>query len=193
MKKLLNNTYYLFRHGQSETNTKRIINGDPSSGLYSFGLTEEGKEQVKEVAKEYKDNSIFAQDSIIFTSDFLRTRQTADIIAEIIRGNHVYTTEKLRERSFGDFENKSKDNLKSIWESDMRNNTERFMHVETTQEVFDRVDAFINELEEKYTNKTIILVSHGDILQILLTGWHAHSPSEHRNLLSIKNAEVRKL
>ncbi len=193
MKKQLNNTYYLFRHGQSETNTKRIINGDPSSGLYSFGLTEEGKEQVKEVAKEYKDTSIFAQDSIIFTSDFLRTRQTADIIAGVIKSNHVYTTEKLRERSFGDFEKKSKDNLESIWESDMRNTTKRFMHVETTQEVFDRVDAFINELEEKYTNKTIILVSHGDVLQILLACWQNFSPGEHRNVFPIKNAEVRKL
>ena len=42
----LKNTYYAFRHGQSQANVDGIIISDPDVGTKEYGMTEEGIRQV---------------------------------------------------------------------------------------------------------------------------------------------------
>lgn len=53
--------------------------------------------------------------------------------------------------------------------------------------------AFIMDLERRHSGRDILLVSHGDTLQILRAGFLRMSPSQHRSLPELKTAEIRQL
>ncbi|MGD1003317.1 MAG: histidine phosphatase family protein [Minisyncoccia bacterium] len=56
-----------------------------------------------------------------------------------------------------------------------------------------RVSGLIYDLEDRYVGKNILLVSHGDALQILQTFFENKPSSAHRELRHVQVAEVRKL
>jgi glucosyl-3-phosphoglycerate phosphatase len=57
--------------------------------------------------------------------------------------------------------------------------------------VLDRATAFVVELERRYSGRDILLVSHGDTLQILQAGFLRIDPSRHRSLPDLATAEIR--
>ena len=59
--------------------------------------------------------------------------------------------------------------------------------------MLDRSTAFIVDLERRYSGRDILLVSHGDTLQILRAGFLRMNPSQHRSLPELKTAEIRRL
>ena len=59
--------------------------------------------------------------------------------------------------------------------------------------MLDRSTAFIVDLERRYSGRDILLVSHGDTLQILRAGFLRMNPSQHRSLPELKTAEIRQL
>ena len=67
------------------------------------------------------------------------------------------------------------------------------MNVESVMSVIDRTTSLIEELEQKHDNCIIILVAHGDVLQILQTAFLDISPREHRKLPHLKQAEIRRM
>ncbi len=56
-----------------------------------------------------------------------------------------------------------------------------------------RVTALVCEYEEKISAVTILLISHGDALQILQTAFSKQDASKHRRQLHLENAEIREL
>ena len=62
-----------------------------------------------------------------------------------------------------------------------------------TAAVLDRTTAFILDLERRYSGRDILLISHGDTLQILRAGFLRMDPSQHRSLPELKTAEIRQL
>jgi isoleucyl-tRNA synthetase len=70
-----NNTYYVMRHGEAENNTKCVISSKPDVPHH---LTETGKKQVEAAAQWFADKKI----DIIYVSPFVRTRETAAIVAK---------------------------------------------------------------------------------------------------------------
>jgi isoleucyl-tRNA synthetase len=70
-----NNTYYVMRHGEAENNTRSIIS---SKADVPHHLTEKGRQQVAEAARWLADKKI----DIIYVSPFVRTRETAEIVAK---------------------------------------------------------------------------------------------------------------
>jgi probable phosphoglycerate mutase len=56
-----------------------------------------------------------------------------------------------------------------------------------------RVTALVCEYEEKISAVTILLISHGDALQILQTAFSKQCASEHRRQLHLETAEIREL
>jgi len=56
-----------------------------------------------------------------------------------------------------------------------------------------RVTAVIADYENQYSAATILLVSHGDALQILQTAFARLDASTHRQLEHLHTAEIRQL
>ena len=59
--------------------------------------------------------------------------------------------------------------------------------------MLDRVDRLVADLERRYAGRDILLVSHGDTLQILQAGFLRMNPSPHRRLPELRTAEIRQL
>ncbi len=90
----LKNHYFLLRHGESLKNIKNVSSCWPEKIPYP--LTEKGKKQAKLVAKKLQNKKI----DIIFNSDLLRARQTAEIIGRKL-GITPKINKKLREVNVG--------------------------------------------------------------------------------------------
>jgi probable phosphoglycerate mutase len=65
--------------------------------------------------------------------------------------------------------------------------------VEPAAAVLDRATALVAELERRYGGRDILLVSHGDTLQILQAGFLRMDPAAHRRLPPLAVAEIRAL
>lgn len=185
----LKNRYFLMRHGESHANRQGIIVSSPEVGTNDFGLTGLGTEKVIETASQTRLNF----STIIYCSDFLRTLETADAIAKIIDTEQVIKEKALRERFFGEWDGTGTENYSRVWHMDEKKEDQSQYNVETVESVAKRTSQFIKTLEARHKNKSILLVSHGDTLQILMTAFRGLCPSIHRKMNPIKTAEIRAL
>jgi broad specificity phosphatase PhoE len=188
----LKNKYLIIRHGESEANKQGIVASSPENSINSFGLTERGEKQIRDIIRIKKENLLRSK-VIIISSDFLRARESASIIAEEIECEDIIFTPLLRERFFGEYEGMPSDSYYRVWGDDLNNINNHIKGVESTQDVRERVLSVIRECEEKYRDKTILLVSHGDPLQILLASFKGLPSNRHREVKSFTNADFREL
>ncbi len=65
--------------------------------------------------------------------------------------------------------------------------------MEPTAAVLDRATGLVADLERRYVGRDILLVSHGDTLQILQAGFLRMDPAAHRRLPPLGIAEIRAL
>ncbi|MCG8616417.1 MAG: histidine phosphatase family protein [Desulfobacterales bacterium] len=185
----LKNRYYVLRHGQSEANVRHLVVSDPANGVDGYGLTETGKDQVRTSVSQF---SGLGADTLIYSSDFKRARETAAIAAGILGVSAQVThTPLLRERFFGDFELGPDTIYPGVWEEDARE-TGPGNRVEPVEDVLKRALACISELEENHRGRDIILVAHGDTLQILLSWFIGMPASRHREVPHMDTAELRR-
>lgn len=182
----LKNNYYGVRHGESKANTLGVIVSYPEHGRQKdYGLTELGLQQIAHMAEKIKISN-----PLIISSDFSRTRESAQEFARIWGVEKITLSSKLRERNFGDFELKSHDNYASVWRYDNDDVAHRQYGVESALDAMDRVTKLIQELESEYDGRNIVLVSHGDVLQILQAAFEGHSLHEHTGF-GFRNGEIR--
>ena len=151
------------RHGETEYNVKRLIQGQVDSPL-----TPNGIEQIKKKAKEFKHIDF----DLAFSSDLLRAKRTAEIIA-LEHKLAVETTELLRERSFGKYEGQPSEVLQTYYELyEKLRDEERFTfskdNVESDEQLMARIITFLRETAITHPGKTILVASHGTVLRILL-------------------------
>lgn len=188
---VLHNTYICMRHAQSVANEKHIIISDPESGIHSYGLTEEGNKQVLQAI--VTDNRIHSLDHI-YSSDFLRAYQTASIVAQHCNNIPVIKDERLRERFFGQFEGTSSENYHKVWNMDCTTEYDLACYnVEPIHVVAKRMMSFLLHCEKIHSHKNILIVSHGDPLQVLYAIANGLSPQQFKSLPHFANAEVRVL
>ncbi|MCF7816154.1 MAG: class I tRNA ligase family protein [Candidatus Pacebacteria bacterium] len=185
------NSYFLTRHGESEFNTKWILNG--TTGVEN-GLTEKGKEQVDTASAILKDEKI----DLIYHSPLERTTETALKIAQTLGlgEDSLIADDRLKEMQFGEFEGKEVNDYLAFFGSGYNR---LIMHPEggeSWSDVKRRVGAFLYEIDSKHTGKRILIVSHNGTLQMLQA---VAQGLEHERLghlvgedrLDIQNAEVR--
>ena len=128
------------------------------------------------------------------SSDFLRARETAEIAHELLGCQEDIVFHKLlRERSFGELELASSDNYQLVWDEDGLDASHTKFGVESAEAVMDRASGLIATLESYFTETQFLLVSHGDVLQILQTAFHKLPASEHRSVPHLGTSEVREL
>ncbi len=83
--------FYIVRHGQTECNILRKLQGHAD-----IPLNATGEEEAKELAKQF----IGTQFAVAFSSDLLRAKRTAEIIS-LEKNIAVMTTKVLREGNYG--------------------------------------------------------------------------------------------
>ena len=193
MLKKLNNRYFIIRHGESKANIAYILLSHPKEGTVSYGLSPKGKKQVKISVSKNKKSKILDSDVIIYSSDFLRAKETAEIARKLLGVKKINFHQKLRERYFGKFDKTSLDNIKIAWAHDEKNPNHKHNGVESPNKVLKRTLAVITQLNKKYKGKKILLVSHGDVLQILHTYFSKKPVSQHRKIPHLETAEIREL
>lgn len=162
-------TFYIIRHGQTEWNVLQKIQGHLDSPL-----TEPGKQEAKQTAKKLKDVHFDA----VFSSDLLRSKHTAEIIA-LEKKLEVMTTKALRERTFGEYDGSvSKEyteKTKHLLEEYKRLSVEerwKFKFAkgyESDEKLVTRFMTFIREVAVAYQGKTVLIVTHGGNLRTFLT------------------------
>lgn len=184
----LNNHYLLMRHGHSEANLAGRIVSTPARGVGGCGLSARGRDQLVEVLAGWR----WARPQRVVHSDFLRTTETAERIARHF-GLGLEADTRLRERHFGDLEGEGDARYAEVWARDSRDSAHRYAGVESVVEVAARMMAVIEELERAHTGETLLLVSHGDPLQILLTALEGRDLARHREREPLAPASITPL
>jgi len=154
------NTFYLLRHGEAETNRQGIVVSQENSKKYH--LTKKGKEQIKKVAKLLKKEKI----DLIFASPLTRTKETAKIVAEELKVP-LFFEKRLQEINVGIFNGKKIKDYQNYFQKREEKIEKKPPKGENWQEVAKRIIPFIEELNRKYQNKKILIVSHQDPLIVI--------------------------
>lgn len=168
---ILKNKYFLLRHGQALSNVENIISCWPEQK--EFPLTEKGREQIKESANKLSDKHI----DMIFSSDLLRTKQTAEIAAEKL-GLEIKYDERLREYNVGEYNGKSIFEYVKIFNSQLERFHQKAKEGEDYNDVKERIKSFLIEKENEFSNKNILVVSHQIPIIIFLGVVHDLSDKE---------------
>ncbi len=184
------NEYHIMRHGRSEANSGHFICSSPGEGLDSCGLIPEGVRQVREAVLNRFSG---VKGIVVYSSDFLRARQTAEAVAECVEVERIVLTPLLRERFFGKYDGGDDSLYAEVWKADRGRPDNADAGVESPAAVCRRALAAVRTCEEELSGKTVLFVSHGDLLQILFATFLGFSPDRHREIVPIVNAEIRSL
>ena len=159
------NTYYGLRHGQSESNVSGVINAriDTHNPLTELGR-KQGKEEAHKLPKDI---------DYIFVSPMQRTKETAEIIKNELglSDDQIIVDERIRERSAGDeWEGKLWIDAHKQEESQPSKDFWRYQLCDTAESlesVYRRTMEFMFDIESRYQNKKIAIISHGGILKTI--------------------------
>jgi len=187
----ISNRFFIMRHGNSIANQQGLVVSDPGNGIADYGLSELGKNQV---LMSIQKDVLLDADTLIFCSDFKRARQTAELVHQQLGCVHpVKCDQRLRERFFGDYELGADSIYEQVWQRDLVNPNQQHSGVESVNKVVRRAAALLGELNKNHQNEMILLVAHGDILQILQTTFAGKDASQHRSIPHLQTAEIRQL
>ena len=146
----MNNTYYLMRHGEynktSFLDTRKSLKENPLK-----------KESEKEILIRFEKTELKKDEIIIFCSDYLRTIQTAEIIS-----NKYIKRKELRERETYMLDSNE---LEEGFEISNYNNL--ILAEETKDHFIERINSFIKEIENKFSNENIFLITHQDTAEVI--------------------------
>ena len=214
----LTQSYFALRHGQSLANVAKVISSDPAISTVEHGLSDVGKDQARIAGETFANEYIKSLSTnnkkkykgvAIFSSDFTRARETASIFCESLQKANipVYTDDiildkRLRERYFGELNGGSDTRYQEVWDIDINNPDHDAFNVESANLVLERTTKLITELDTQLSNEDsgdgtcwkCILVAHGDVLQIMQTGFLKHEDAaRHRSLEHLETATLREL
>ena len=149
------NRFIVVRHGEAGHNAKNITNSDES---VEYHLTEKGRKEVEKTAEKLKKEKI----DKVFTSPFLRSKETAAILGEEL-GLDKKTFEiddRLRELDFGELDNTPLDKFLE-YRSTHLGYDERLPKGESYLDAKKRYAEFVYNIDQKNKGKVILVVSHG--------------------------------
>lgn len=156
---------YIVRHGETEWNAKKILQGHKD-----IPLNKKGKEQALVLAKKFKNIHLDA----VFSSDLIRAKRTAELIV-LEKKLAIETTKALRERDFGSLEGISlQEYLKILDEYSEKTAKLSYQEkaklrikkdVETIEKMTGRFITFLREVAVGYPGKTVLIVTHGGTMR----------------------------
>ena len=156
-------TIITIQHTQSLHHTNGMV-----GSWTDWELSDFGKEQAENIGRNLAEE--LSEKYVIYSSDLLRAKQTAEIVGKHLGVEPIFKTE-LRERNLGEAVGKSVEWLRENMEKPERTVDDRlFPSAESRREEWNRLKPFFDEIasnEEEY----IIIVSHGDLLSVFNAMW----------------------
>ncbi len=170
---------YITRHGQTEYNVNKLM-----VGRTDIPLNEKGIEQAQETRKLLKDIKF----DVIISSPLIRTKQTAEILN--INDVPIIYDERLLERDCGELTGKKREdvNIEAYWNYYDETKYER---VEDIKGYFKRIYGFLDDIKEKYKDKTVLLVTHMGVTRVIKCYFDGIPENGDISKLGIKNCEVK--
>jgi len=156
-------TIYIVRHGQTEYNRKRIIQG---SGI-DAPLNEMGHRQARAFHQYYAEHSF----DVVLTSRLRRTQET--MAPFIDQGLPWESFSEINEMNWGKYEGKSstpemKEDYRRMLDAWKQGNYDACIpEGESAQELADRIGSFIQHLQER-PEERILVCSHGRAMRCLM-------------------------
>ncbi|MEB3212756.1 MAG: histidine phosphatase family protein [Leptolyngbyaceae bacterium] len=176
---------HLLRHGET---THSQTGG--YCGTTDPELTDAGTDMAKAFAEAYKDEPW----SAIFVSPMKRTRATAHAICEAV-GIEPEIRDGLKEMDFGEWEDRSVEHVKTHYAVDyVRWLTEPAWNPptggETAVQVASRASLVLAEIESKYPDGHVLVVSHKSTIRIMLCGLLGIDVGRYRDRINALVASV---
>jgi len=162
------------RHGRTSWNIERR-----SQGHSENPLDDEGFEQAEKVALRLRS----MQWDMIISSDLLRARQTAQMIAARLGFEKLTFDANLRELDRGRISGTTEPERLRIWGPDWRSLD---MGLESPEEGGIRGARYFESLAAQYPEARILVVSHGELLRYSLERMIPDLPTEEK----LKNTSV---
>ena len=182
----------MLRHGESTANVEGLIVSVPGPrALTEVGLTPLGRAQAREAADVGAAQGL-GPGTVVVSSDFARALQTAEEFAGGLGAAAPSLDQRLRERSFGRHDEGPASAYDQVWEID-RGRGAHGHEVEQVSAVAARVLEVLREADEIARTAPVVLVAHGDVLQIALAIGAGMDPHDHRDVPHLANAELREL
>lgn len=185
----MKNRYFFLRHGENihQREKQGIVYCWPDDNP-PCALIEEGREQAKKAGETLKNKQI----DLVFCSDILRCKETAELA-----GFKPIYDERLRDLNWGIFGGKTKEEYWNFYNNDRMKAFETpTPNGESWNQCKERAKDFLNEIENKYQNKNILIISHGDPMW-LLEGYIKNIDNEtllnKRQEMMLKYGEVREI
>lgn len=171
---------YLMRHGADAPNRY--------GGWSSFGLTNVGKQQVCAARFQLLNKGI----TEIYSSDLTRAKETAQLIAEEFCLPVIYLPE-FREANNGYLAGMLKEEASQKYPGKYWNTldwTEQWPGGESPQMFYQRIKAAWYEFRDKVHDKTVLLVSHGGVMNIILCLENNTPYTNKETQYKIRDAEI---
>jgi isoleucyl-tRNA synthetase len=187
------NNFYVVRHGEADNNVLGIISSDPKRPHH---LTEKGILQVKEEAEKLRSKKI----DLIYVSPFVRTQETAKIIAEIlnIHPDKVITDDRIHEVYGGELDGKTDAEYQRFFGSRLEKFDKTPVGGENYTQIKNRMTEFVYDANSKNKGKNILIISHNTPIWLMFAGIFGLDPAQTIDLRReardfIKNSEVKEL
>ena len=170
----------LIRHGETEANTKHVLQGKDDGKLTSNGINQ-AKGAGRDLKEKYKID-------MVFCSPIGRCVETLNYILEQypIEGE-ICMSKLIEERDFGEFEGTPSELVD--WEKiNEDNKANKEMGVESWDEVKKRVELFLEDLKLEDKNKTILVVSHSGPIKVMVN--KLKNEDLPYNQIEVNNAQI---
>lgn len=160
----MSTTIYLIRHSKPLKVNNNLNNDNLQIQNEKSSLSIEGEQ----IAKEKLNNKEFNNIDVLYSSNYVRTIQTAKYLSE--KNNaEINVISDLGERKFGiDSWDELPDNFER---KQFLDENYKLNNGENQKEVRDRMYSIIMKILNEYPNKRIAIVSHGTAISYLLKKW----------------------
>ena len=159
-------TFLLARHGATDYSLERRFSG---SGGVDLPLNELGRAQGEALAAELARRD---EAAVLATSPLLRTRQTAESIAQAT-GLEVSVSEEFAECSFGDWDGHTFAEVREKWPEEMADWLASTSVAPPGGESFDacasRVRRGLRRLLDAHPGKSVIVVAHVTPIKLIVS------------------------
>jgi probable phosphoglycerate mutase len=184
--------FLVLRHGQSEANVQGLIASAPAVAVTRFGLTEEGRAQVRRSVRAAVDAGVVPAGCRLVSSPLRRARESAEVAAAEL-GVPFTVDDRLRERAFGELDLGPDTAYDGVWANDREDPGHVRWGVESVQALQARVLGLLRELSQGPMSGPVLLCTHGDVASVLICSALGGSLCDHRLVGTMGNAEVRPL
>ena len=156
---------FLTRHGETDHNLNRRYQGQMDVYLNQTGI-----HQADLLAKRLGTEKIDA----IIASDLSRTTETARAICAFRKNSPAIQTDpRWRELSFGKWEGLDHREIKAQWQGEAEAWYADIVHTappggESLSQLSKRVDEALEDLKSAHKDETVLLVTHGGVIQTLM-------------------------